>query len=234
MSIKNIFNGLNKNFNKAFTLSEVLITLGIIGVIAVLTIPAVVKDYRNKLYVSQLKKTFVQIEDAMYNIMADEHASFFSQTTAGASYSTGNDEFPGGKGAYYFLNNYFKTMKKSCSGAMATDSQCFSPTYASLNGEISTLILYGQYCVQLTSGATVCMLKETDNNIYISIDVNGPADPNIAGRDAFELKIDNNKLVDLSDDESLCGTKTSDIGRVGAYSAGCVTKIINDGWTMKY
>ena len=37
------------NMKKAFTLAEVLITLSIIGLISVLTIPSLVKNYKNKL-----------------------------------------------------------------------------------------------------------------------------------------------------------------------------------------
>ncbi len=234
MSIKNIFNGLNKNFNKAFTLSEVLITLGIVGVIAVLTIPAVVKDYKNKLYVAQLKKTYVQIDDAISNIMSDEHATVFSETTAAATIAGKSNDFPDGKGAYYFLNNYFKTMKTGCNSTPNDANQCIAPAYASIKGDASNLTGFGQYCVQLTSGAAVCMIKEVDNNIYIAVDVNGPAEPNIAGRDAFALKIEQNKLADWSNDADKCGTKISSFGHIGDYASGCVTKIINDGWTMKY
>ena len=40
----------------AFTLAEVLVTLGIIGVVAALTIPALIADYKKIVYVNQLKK----------------------------------------------------------------------------------------------------------------------------------------------------------------------------------
>lgn len=35
----------------AFTLAEVLVTLGIIGVIAALTLPQLIKDYQGKFYI---------------------------------------------------------------------------------------------------------------------------------------------------------------------------------------
>ena len=41
-----------------FTLAEVLITLGIIGVVAALTIPQVVKNYKEKATVTHLKKAY--------------------------------------------------------------------------------------------------------------------------------------------------------------------------------
>ena len=46
----------NNNRRVAFTLAEVLITLGIIGIVAALTIPTLMSNYREKLLVNQLKK----------------------------------------------------------------------------------------------------------------------------------------------------------------------------------
>ena len=42
--------------NIAFTLAEVLITLGIIGIVAALTIPNVTSKYRKKVVETELKK----------------------------------------------------------------------------------------------------------------------------------------------------------------------------------
>lgn len=44
-----------KNF--AFTLAEILITLGIIGIIASLTLPPLIQKYHEKQRIVQLKKT---------------------------------------------------------------------------------------------------------------------------------------------------------------------------------
>ena len=42
----------------AFTLAEVLITLGIIGVVASLTLPSVIQNYKKQVTVNQLKKAY--------------------------------------------------------------------------------------------------------------------------------------------------------------------------------
>ena len=47
----------------AFTLAEVLITLGIIGVVAALTMPALISNYKKTVYVNQLKKSVSVIEN---------------------------------------------------------------------------------------------------------------------------------------------------------------------------
>lgn len=58
-------------FKKAFTLAEVLITLGIIGVVAALTIPSIISHY-NKVVMSARNKKFVSsINQAILRSTAD-------------------------------------------------------------------------------------------------------------------------------------------------------------------
>ncbi len=66
------------NISKAaFTLAEVLITLGIIGIVAALTMPALIGNYRKKQTVVQLKKIYsamsqsVQMSQSNYGDIAD-------------------------------------------------------------------------------------------------------------------------------------------------------------------
>ena len=53
---------------KAFTLAEVLITLGIIGIVAALTIPVLLSKYREKVYLTQLKKMVAMVERALERV----------------------------------------------------------------------------------------------------------------------------------------------------------------------
>ena len=48
----------------AFTLAEVLITLGIIGVVAAMTMPSLIANHREKQIVAQLKKTYSVLQQA--------------------------------------------------------------------------------------------------------------------------------------------------------------------------
>ena len=50
---------------KALTVGELLITMAIIGVIAMLVLPGFLKDYHNRLYTTRLKKSYEQISDAL-------------------------------------------------------------------------------------------------------------------------------------------------------------------------
>lgn len=58
----------------AFTLAEVLITLGIIGVVAALTLPSLVQNYEEKATVTRLKKTYSILNQA-YLSAVNEHSS---------------------------------------------------------------------------------------------------------------------------------------------------------------
>jgi len=56
-----------KNLIFGFTLAEVLITLGIIGVVAALTLPNLISEYKKHVYYTQFRKAATQIENA-YNM----------------------------------------------------------------------------------------------------------------------------------------------------------------------
>lgn len=227
---------------KGFTLSEVLVTLGIVGVISVLTVPAVMKNYRKKVYVSKLKQTYSQITDATRAIMADEQADSFYQTTAGVSSNCADPANP--RGACYFLRNYFKTVKENCN-VLTDDTDaaraklCVSvgsnkkPTdsnaYTNLSGG-NAGTLAGQYCVQTTSGAAICQgyrLKNGQPNVTFNIDINGPEKPNITGYDVFYLEVKpDGTLVDYDETSANnCGVSSS---------AGCFERVVRDGWKINY
>lgn len=57
---------MNKVIQKsAFTLAEVLITLGIIGVVAAMTLPPLLSKYRSTVTVNELKKTYSELQQAI-------------------------------------------------------------------------------------------------------------------------------------------------------------------------
>ncbi len=50
---------------KGFTMAEVLITLGIIGVVAAMTLPSLINNNRNKALEAAFKKNYSVIEQAL-------------------------------------------------------------------------------------------------------------------------------------------------------------------------
>lgn len=74
---------------QAFTLSEVLLTIAIIGIVASLTMPGLISNYKGKVYVTQLEKSISQFEQAMQNIMVRHECTDI--VCAGAFNGTVND-----------------------------------------------------------------------------------------------------------------------------------------------
>ena len=56
----------------AFTLAEVLITLGIIGVVAALTMPTLIAQHRKKALQTALLKTYSELQQANLSLLADD------------------------------------------------------------------------------------------------------------------------------------------------------------------
>ncbi len=216
------------NFKLGFTLAEVLIVLSIIAVVAVLTIPAVIKNYRYKVYGASLEKTYSQIVDAVNSIMVDELVSQVSQTTLNLE----NDCTAGKEtGPCYFLRNYFKVAKE-CD--KTNKSSCLGDSYSTPNGTAVTNI-YGQHCIITTNGATICMefTPSIAKNHFV-IDINGPSAPNIVGQDTFIAVIDNatGEVRDWENDASLCGLKKGSDGHIGDYGRGCLYKVMMNNWVV--
>ena len=60
----------------AFTLAEVLITLGIIGVVAAMTMPTLINNINNKANINKLKREYSLFQQAFQQIAADNDLEF--------------------------------------------------------------------------------------------------------------------------------------------------------------
>ena len=58
----------------AFTLAEVLITLGVIGVVAAMTLPSLIADYKEKELVTRAKRSYSVIMNAINAYNADNES----------------------------------------------------------------------------------------------------------------------------------------------------------------
>ena len=73
-----VFSRFTSHFSRkrvAFTLAEVLITLGIIGVVASLTLPSVVAHYKEKVLVTQVQKAYSEMQNALKMYSAQNNCS---------------------------------------------------------------------------------------------------------------------------------------------------------------
>ena len=67
---------------KAFTIAEILITLGIIGVVAALTLPLLTEDSQKKVYANKLSAAVSDFENAMTTYLMTEGNATLIDTKA--------------------------------------------------------------------------------------------------------------------------------------------------------
>ena len=64
----------NLSSTRGFTLAEVLVTLGIIGVVSAMTVPTLMQNYQKKSYVVQLHKVYNELSQALLQYQTDRNA----------------------------------------------------------------------------------------------------------------------------------------------------------------
>lgn len=205
---------------KAFTLSEVLITLAIIGVIAAITVPSLLQSSQEKELHSMLKKNFSVIENALRlaqineGLLGDNTAVFTPSSDSNASYESAkrfakylntmkvckDSKDPDCDGIYYNINYATKkegsTYKTDASAVVLTDGSIYKILqYENCLGIVND-------CEQDSEGN--CLKDEGGNEISqdwtrkncadLYVDVNGVKPPNKMGKDVFAFKVYQDKL----------------------------------------
>ena len=61
----------SRNYRAAFTLAEVLITLGVIGIVAALTLPSLITKYQEKQLVTSYLRVYSLLENAYRHVQAE-------------------------------------------------------------------------------------------------------------------------------------------------------------------
>ena len=218
------------NYRKiAFTLAEVLITLGIIGVVAAMTMPSLIQNARNRELESGLKKGASVIGQALNMYQAENGVPITSDI--------------GGHELKPVLMKYFNVIRDCGLGFEDADSACVSymnnaNTYKNFTGTVNfdvNMFDDGQFV--LNDGSLILLNNTnsgTDLNTYISIDVNGyNKRPNRLGQDLFMFQLDNaGRLIPMGaegtafyDENDAYCSKTSNNSNNGA---GCTYRALSD------
>jgi prepilin-type N-terminal cleavage/methylation domain-containing protein len=240
---------MEKGKKVGFTLAEVLITLGIIGVVAAITLPTLVQNYKKQVYVNQLKKTVSTLEQGFKKVLADEGVEKLSQV---------NDFFDN-KGTYdgtsFLLKKYFK-------GFATEENTLYPDGYYYLDGSKRSGLPDTVRYFYLSDGALVGVYGWNYSGWYfgdVVIDINGDKKlPNTWGRDIFYFFIlQNGNLIPYYSKEycyegkfgsysegieaadywrynSSCGTPDSSTIPSNTKGNGCAARIIENGWKMDY
>lgn len=243
-----------------FTLAEVLITLGIIGVVAAMTLPGLIAKWQNQVYVAQLQKAVNTLENGFKLALAEDGVDKLENTVLFNSIS--GSSFQGDfryntvlrdKLKKYFNTSSFKndTYEISTLTPGALSIQNFRGNMQLLDG--SSIMLH------LLKTPTIYYPNQKDGGFigYVWIDVNGKKKPNTSGRDIFSfyLSLDGRLLPYYSKGTVwlYCGGRLSDCynywrnskahcGEAGkpinvkdkVQGSGCAARIIENGWKMDY
>lgn len=250
----------NNSAHKAFTLAEVLITLGVIGVVAAMTIPILMKNYEKKEYVTALKKAYSEMNQVLQQMAVDGETIgnigqyFGSTTSAGAK-----------------IASYYKVIK-NC--GTTTGEECFAKFDNNYDGSANSTTIWAnnvndRYKFVSADGMSFAILSWNSSCTsnysfvpngptaktcgYVYIDVNGSKKPNCWGRDVFTFLITSNATPMLYPHGGFylsfgnVGTTTdggdyywnyqgtrnrcSPTSREGTY---CPARIMEKGWVMDY
>lgn len=176
----------------AFTLSEVLITLGIIGIVAAMVIPVLSVNIQGKQTAVKLKATHSVLVRAMH--MAEEEY--------GEIEAWGLDNWSEGSSEKIFNNiKPFIKILQDCQNR-DTKSNCMGKSYKRLNGMFHAN--YGNLSVHpfvLLNGTSVFAHSRINEDklegavVLFFIDTNGPKQPNMWGRDLFAYAYSNGSLL---------------------------------------
>ena len=225
--------GLGGNKNFAFTLAEVLITLGVIGVVAAMTLPSVITHFQKQKTVSQLKKAYTTISQALKMSIIDNGDL---NNWDVANYTNSKDYVE------KFFKPYLKTIK-TCNirQECGYNNNSSSPWACyGINGNVRCVEYWQdnqKTALVLPDGVHVIFPTfDTYNNVISSpsrsiyIDINGSKGPNAYGKDFFEFSMNDKGLFPAGYDQSENDLKTN-CSKDG-YKTLCSAKIARDGWKI--
>ena len=204
---------LKHSHNQGFTLAEVLITLGIIGVVAALTLPILIGNYKKTAYVTGLQKAYSVLNNMTKNAMAKDEVSTFIDTDLGQAWNEGSegvDNFENQLRSFFpnaveFFKNkdysqlYCPIEYSDVSGCQYYGSTGLqSLTYSNNNCVLSSDSIL--YCFDFSSGidpkdgdrefeGMITPMMDYGFARQIMVDVNGFKRPNQLGRDIFFFAI---------------------------------------------
>lgn len=220
-----------------FTLAEVLVTLGIIGIVAAMTFPSLIGKWQKMVTVNKLKEAYTIISQGVKSAEADYGAVKYWEFRD-------KDDFTN-----KYIKPYYQVLKVYESGELPAGFHHYCQDGSSCDS-------YGAFTkaqkLILKNGMMLSMDIDTTTNNYvwltITIDINGLKNFSTYGRDTFIFSLDpaDEKLLpyglgrvtgefsgtnrDKSRNALLSGADTRSCTKAGLY---CGAVIFLDNWEIK-
>ncbi len=178
----------------AFTLAEVLITLGIIGVVAAITIPGLINNYKANKLRTQFLKSYSTIQQ-VFKLMQEDDVSLNPQDYNG------------------HVNPFYRTFIKYLVGATdcGHSAENLKPICYIRNSGVTYKLLpgYGNLNADLLDDGDILLQDGTmiyfendfrQNYVYLFVDINGYKNPpNMLGYDLFAFEFCDGVLSAMGD-----------------------------------
>ena len=201
-----VFSRFTSHFSRkrtAFTLAEVLITLGIIGIVAALTLPVIISDVKNSQLEAGLKKAYSVLGQALNMYQAENG----ERIVAGDATNR--------RMIKSYLMQYIKSAKDCGFGGSdnkeGLEKACLPNNYTGIDGDFNGSAKYETYNGKssialdyfddgqfVTPDGMLILIENSGgqwfgDQVFISVDVNGyNKKPNRLGQDLFMFQIDKN------------------------------------------
>ena len=180
----------------AFTLAEVLITLGVIGIVAALTLPTLIANYKKQVIISKLNKVYSTISQA-YIFAKSDNGELQDWKLENYTESDKDDE-----DILYYLLPYLKVLRfcgkseKGCFPNIAygsIGSTGFGVNIDSSKWYSNAILEDGSIISSITFRSNV--KNKVIVRGFIRVDVNGNNPPNVLGIDLFNFSISPERVV---------------------------------------
>lgn len=229
----------------AFTLAEILIVIGILGIVAEMTIPSLITSYQIQTSITQLQKAYNETSGILNQIASDSGCVGDLGCSGMFDIGTDNTSFGQAFVKYFKVAKDCGTSSKNCwpdqtnqnyDGSSATNTNFNTQGYYTfITADGMSFSLENKATASGCGGSTYCA--------FITIDINNLKGPNTYGRDTF-LFITYLKPYSWikrmlmaygeqgTNPWNLAGANhCSPTEKTGWYCAG---RIIEKGWVMDY
>ena len=223
-------------FKRGFTLAEVLITLGIIGVVAAITIPSLISKIGKRQLESQIKASYATIAQTMRSAEADG-VDFDMQIVNNNDAST-KEWFQ------TYMAPYLKTEKVcyNSSGCWHKKSEVRDlsgnlPRWvgdAGIGYNIITFVIAkGSYFdidgVEASEAKSMFGINTDNQALVFYFDANGDRKPNRIGKDVYIMAFTDKGLVPAGSDKTRSEVEQNCIKGNGYW---CLSYIMQNGWQI--
>ena len=234
-------------------MAEVQITLGIIGVVAAMTLPSLIQNYQKKALATQTQKFYSTMSQAVKQYMADYGVDDLRNTPLASDNYEEEDTPEAIASIRDFVTKYLKVVQE-CNPSAEGDNNCFAPVYRLWDNSIPDGENTYNFTTKaawddsrdyvLADGSVIRIFYNSYGApIELYVDVNGKKGPNRTGYDLWAMDIFYDGVIDEGGVTPECRKEGGNLSEIrelhfeacknGAYAA-CFGHLLNNNFKFDY